>query len=158
MKQLALGLFLSVLSAAPGQAASCAGLADLLLFVADQTGYPVPPDCPVVERVQALQGDARLRSQVGAYVPATGRILLDPGLDTDQPLGRSYLLHELVHAAQFRAGAQLQARCEAELEAEAYRVQTAWLRGQGEFREALLIDWVANALGRCTVSGTAIDY
>jgi hypothetical protein len=82
---------------------------------------------------------------------------LAPDLDTDSALGRSYLLHELVHAAQFRAGRQEEVACEAELEAEAYRVQTAWLRRQGEFREAMLLDWTAEALGRCGTA-VAMDY
>jgi hypothetical protein len=151
-------LLLSLSVALPVKAAPCAGLGDLLAFIAAETAYPVPATCPPVERSAALASAPALRSQVGAYVPATGRILLAPELDTTSPLGRSYLLHELVHAAQFRAGAHLRVRCEAELEAEAYRVQTGWLRIQGEFREAMLLDWAADALGRCGGESPRLDY
>jgi hypothetical protein len=158
MKPAVLGLLLFALSGAAGQAATCDGVDDLLAFVSDQTGYSAPLDCPVVERSADLQGNAALRSQVGAYVPATGHILLDPGLDTDRPLGRSYLLHELVHAAQFQAGMQLRVKCEGELERESYSVQTAYLRRHGEFREAMLIDWIAETLGRCSGDAPAMGY
>ncbi len=120
-----------------------------MAFIADHSEYARPLDCPVIERSAQLAAAPGLRSQVGAYVPATGRILLAPDLDTDSALGRSYLLHELVHAAQYRAGAQTRARCEGELEREAYQLQTLWLRRQGEPREAMLLDWAAQALGRC---------
>ncbi len=143
--------------AAPAKAAPCEGMADLLAFIADETGYAIPLTCPGVSLSPDLSAALALRSQVGAFVPETGAILLAPDLDTDSALGRSYLLHELVHAAQFRAGRQEEVACEAELEAEAYRVQTAWLRRQGEFREAMLLDWAAEALGRCGTAA-AMDY
>jgi hypothetical protein len=149
---------LALTLAPPALAAPCDGLGDLLTFIADQTGYALPEDCPTVSHSALLDAAPALRSQVGAFVPATGQILLAPDLDTGSILGRSYLLHELVHAAQFRAGTEARVRCEGELEREAYRVQTAWLRLHGEGREALLIDWVADALGRCPTDAPAADY
>lgn len=150
-------LVLCLALAAPASAAPCDGMADLLAFVAEETGYPIPLICPAISRSPDLAAAPALRSQVGAFVPETGAILLAPDLDTDSLLGRSYPLHELVHAAQYRAGRQAEVACEAELEAEAYRVQTTWLRRQGEFREAMLLDWAAEALGRCGAA-VPMDY
>ncbi|NJS38799.1 MAG: hypothetical protein HC783_07035 [Rhodobacteraceae bacterium] len=158
MKQSAAALALSLCLAPPALAGSCAGLGDLLAFIATEAGYPMPVDCPQIDRSDLLESAPALRSQVGAYVPATGRILLAPDLDTETVLGRSYLLHELVHAAQYRAGAEMLVRCEGELEREAYHLQTTWLRQNGEFREAMLLDWAANALGRCAGDTVAMDY
>jgi hypothetical protein len=158
MKRSAAALALSLSLAPPALAGSCEGMGDLLAFIASEAGYPVPMDCPAVDRSNLLDAGPALRSQVGAFVPATGQILLASDLDTDTTLGRSYLLHELVHAAQFRAGAETRVRCEGELEREAYHLQTSWLRQKGEFREAMLLDWAANALGRCAGDAVAMDY
>ncbi len=133
-------------------------MSDLLDFIATEGGYPVPSDCPAVEKSDILETMPALRSQVGAFVPATGRILLASDLDAETTLGRSYLLHELVHAAQYRAKVQTRVRCEGALEGEAYRLQTLWLRQKGELREAMLLDWAADALGRCAGDAPAMEY
>ena len=151
-------MVLCLCPAAPVLAAPCNDVADLLTFIAAESDYPLPDDCPAIVRSETLESAPALRSQVGAYVPATGRILLASDLDTDSLLGRSYLLHELVHAAQYRAGVERQVRCEAELESEAYQLQTTWLRKQGEFREAMLLDWAAQSLGRCAGDLPSIEY
>jgi hypothetical protein len=158
MNRAMLTLALCLCPAAPVVADPCAGVRDLLSFIAAESDYALMTDCPKVERSDALDNSAALRSQVGAYVPATGQILLASDLDTDSLVGRSYLLHELVHAAQYRAGRHLLVACEAELEAEAYHLQTTWLRRQGEFREAMLLDWAAQSLGRCEGAVAAMDY
>ena len=155
---LVLGPVLGLCPAAPGFAASCDGLQDLLTFIAAESRYPVPQDCPAVEVSERLDSAPALRSQVGAYVPETGHILLAGDLDTATTLGRSYLLHELVHAAQYRAGAETLVRCEAELEREAYHLQTLWLRQNGEPREAMLLGWAAEALGRCPGDAPVMEY
>ena len=133
-------------------------MADLLVFIAAHSSYSLPQTCPVIERTDVLESAPALRSQVGAYVPATGQIMLAGDLDTEATLGRSYLLHELVHAAQYRAGAQTLVRCEGELEREAYHLQTLWLRQKGEPREAMLLSWAAEKLGRCPGDASAMDY
>lgn len=158
MRPAAAALALSLCLPSPVAAGSCADVADLLHFIAAESSYPVPQDCPQIDRSDILESAVGLRSQVGAYIPATGRVLLASDLDTEAALGRSYLLHELVHAAQYRGGAQTQVRCEAELEREAYHLQTTWLRQRGEFREAMLLDWAAEALGRCAGHTPAMDY
>jgi hypothetical protein len=158
MRHLFGALALCLSPALPAQAAPCTGMEDLLAFIAAETGYAVPDTCPEILRSAALSAPDALRSQVGAYVPGTGQILLAENLDPDSALGRSTLLHELVHAAQFRSGAAARARCEGVLEAEAYRVQAAWLRAAGAGREALLTDWAAHALGRCDGDPPLTDY
>jgi hypothetical protein len=142
----------------PALAAPCDGLEDLLAFVAAESPYPLLVDCPGIGHSDLLSSAPALRSQAGAYLPETDRILIAPDLDTESTLGRSYLLHELVHAAQYRAGEHLRVRCEGELEREAYHLQTVWLRQQGEAREALLLDWAADALGRCPGDAAAMEY
>lgn len=158
MRCTKLAFALALTLAPPALAESCEGMGDLLTFIATEGGYPVPAHCPVILRSDRLESTPGLRSQVGAFVPATGDILLAHDLDTDTPLGRSYLLHELVHAAQYRSGVQTRVRCEGELEREAYHLQTLWLRKEGEFREAMLLDWAANALGRCAGDVVVMDY
>jgi hypothetical protein len=158
MRSSIIAFLIASAPAVPALANACDGLGDLLDFIADQSGHALPAECPIIIRSAQLSGVGALRSQVGAFVPSTGQILLAPDLDTDSVLGRSYLLHELVHAAQYHAGAETRVRCEGELEREAYRVQSAWLRQQGEMREALLIDWVADTLGRCPTDPPAADY
>lgn len=158
MKLSASTIALSFCLAPPALAGSCAGMGDLLAFIETEGGYPVPAECPAVNLSDMLDSAPALRSQVGAFVPATGQILLASDLDTQTVLGRSYLLHELVHAAQYRAREQLRVRCEGELEREAYHLQTTWLRQNGEFREAMFLDWAADALGRCAGDAVAMDY
>ena len=158
MKHAVVAMVFCLGPASPLLAATCNDVADLLTFIAAESDYPLPQDCPQIVRSQTLESAPALRSQVGAYVPATGRILLASDLDTDSLLGRSYLLHELVHAAQYRAGVETRVRCEAELEREAYQLQTIWLRKQGEFREAMLLDWAAQSLGRCAGDLPAVEY
>lgn len=151
-------LAVSLCLAPPAFAGSCANVTDLLDFIATESSYPVPRDCPTIEASDILDSTHALRSQVGAYIPETGQILLAYDLDTDSLLGRSYLLHELVHAAQYRAGVEARVRCKGELEREAYHLQTTWLRQHGEFREAMLLDWAADSLGRCPGDATEMGY
>jgi len=107
-----------------------------------------PPSCPRIG-FSALPTTGSPRAQAGAYFPTTGAIELAPDLDLTTPLGQSYLLHELVHAAQFASGADRHARCPALLEAEAYRVQADFLRQAGLPRDAVLISLLAMHLGAC---------
>ncbi len=152
MKHLAILLF--CLTAHGAQAAQlCPLVQDLNRIVLAETGYlPVP--CPSIG-FTAVPPALSLRSQAGAYLPATGQIELAPDLDLKTPYGQSYLLHELVHAAQFAYGAEARMPCPAALEAEAYTVQAAFLRMHGLGREALLVSLLAAQLGLC---GPAEEY
>ncbi len=137
-----------VLSVAPLPAQDhCPLVQDLNTVIATSTDY-TPPPCPVIG-FAALPATGSMRSQAGAYFPETGAIELAPDLDLTTAFGQSYLLHELVHAAQFAAGAHLRAACPAVLENEAYHVQADFLMDAGLHREAGLIRLVASQLGQC---------
>lgn len=101
--------------------ALCPLVAELNRTLVASTDYAAVP-CPEIG-FSLLGSNAGLRSQAGAYFPDTGRIELAPDLDLTTAYGQSFLLHELIHAAQFGAGADRRARCPAALEAEAYQVQ-----------------------------------
>lgn len=141
-------LALCPLPAAAGTIGVCTLAERLDRIVVAETGYPSARACPEVG-FGALPEGAQMRSQAGAFDPATGRIELAPDLDLSDPFGQSYLLHEMVHAAQFAAGAHLHAPCPAALEAEAYTVQANFLRDQGLGREAVMLRVMADHLGSC---------
>ncbi len=155
MTPLAAALLATALLLAPAARAGehCALVAGLNRVLTDSTAYaPVP--CPEIG-FSALEGAAGLRSQAGAYFPETGRIELAPDLDLTTAYGQSFLLHEMVHAAQFAEGADARAPCPAALEAEAYRVQADFLHRSGLTREALLTRMLGDQLGTC---GAGPDY
>ena len=125
----------------------CPLVTDLNRVLTDSTGYaPIP--CPEIG-FSVLGDQPGMRSQAGAYFPDTGRIELAPDLDLETAYGQSFLLHELVHAAQFAEGADRAAPCPAALEAEAYRVQAQFLHDAGLTRDALLTRMLGDQLGTC---------
>jgi hypothetical protein len=143
-----------VLLIAPARAETlCPLVTELNAFLVEYSTHQAVP-CPEIG-FTALPAQGAMRSQAGAYLPATGRIELAPDLVLATAYGKSFLLHELVHAAQFSSGADKHARCPAALEAEAYQLQASYQRAFGLTREALLTDFLANQLGSC---GAAPDY
>ncbi len=131
----------------------CLLVNDLNRILIDSTDYAAIP-CPEIG-FSALDGQPGMRSQAGAYFPDSGRIELAPDLDLATAYGQSFLLHEMVHAAQFAEGADSRAPCPAALEAEAYRVQADFLQQAGLTRDALLTRMLGDHLGRC---GMRPDY
>ncbi len=155
-----LWLFLVTFSA-PAQAGTdkamlaCTLAQKLEMTVAAATGIPAAPSCPPIGF--AIPVEAGLaRSQAGAYHPGSGRIDLAPDLDLNSVVGQSYLLHELVHAAQYRAGKDKSVPCPAALEAEAYHVQADFLQAHGLMRDAVMMRMLANQLGTCGAGD--LDY
>ncbi len=140
---LSLFAFASVAKAGP----LCDLVAELNRTVGVETPYATPP-CPVIGFAQ-LPRDGGVRSQAGAYFPDTGRIELAADLDLASIFAQSYLLHELVHAAQYADDADRTAACPAALEAEAYGVQAAFLRQHGLAAEAMTVSILAMQLGAC---------
>jgi hypothetical protein len=128
--------------------ALCATARTLDAFVAEATAYAPFETCPDIGFSLPSVGEA-VRSQAGAYLPDTGRIELAPDLDLASPLGQSYLVHELVHAAQYRHGIDRRAACVGVLEAEAYAVQAAFLMRAGLPRDAASMQIVAAQIGHC---------
>lgn len=116
--------------------------------VAEVTGYPHTAVCPDI-RFGPLGGAAAQRSQAGAYYPETGAIELAEHLDLATAEARGFLLHGLVHAAQYRAGRQHNAACPAALEAEAYALQADYLFREGATKEAAMSRLLSGLLGAC---------
>ncbi len=138
----------------PADTASlCPLVAELNRYLTENTAYDAVP-CPEIG-FSALSADGSMRSQAGAYFPDTGQIELAPDLDLATGYGKSFLLHEMVHAAQFAVGMDQRVPCPGALEAEAYSLQAAYQRDAGLMREALLTGFLANQLGSC---GTAPEY
>jgi hypothetical protein len=135
-------------AAPPSRDMVCAIVADLSAVIADETAYPPLLGCPEIG-FGTLAGTAAQRSQAGAFIPATGMIELAPDLDLTTAYGQSFLLHELVHAAQYDAGRHLEVPCPAALEAEAYAIQAAFLRRHGMTRTATMTAVMAAQLGVC---------
>lgn len=147
-------LFVPMLLGSPASAKDlCPLVTELNRVLADSTGYQ-PVACPEIG-FSVLDDQPGMRSQAGAYFPETGRIELAPDLDLTTAYGQSFLLHELVHAAQFAEGADLRARCPAALEAEAYRVQAQFLQEANLTRDALMTRMLGDQLGAC---GAQPDY
>lgn len=155
MKALCAALPLAALvSAVPAQAKDlCPLVAELNVALVMATDY-APVACPEIG-FALLEDQPGLRSQAGAYFPDSGRIELAPDLDLTTAYGQSFLLHEMVHAAQFAEGADRTARCPAALEAEAYRVQAQFLQTAGLTRDALFTRMLGEQLGTCAA---APDY
>ncbi|MCZ8151607.1 MAG: hypothetical protein O9292_04295 [Rhodobacteraceae bacterium] len=142
---LSLALFLP----APALASDlCAMAMDMEARIAERLGYPPSSACPEVAFALPVAGAVQ-RSQAGAYDPVTGRIDLAPDLDLATAYGQSFLLHELVHAAQYRAGRDRDVPCPAALEAEAYGEQADFLMEAGLSREAVLTRALGAQLGGC---------
>lgn len=126
----------------------CALAMDMEARIAERLGYPPGAACPVIAFALPEAGAVQ-RSQAGAFDPVTGRIDLAPDLDLTSAWGQSLLLHELVHAAQYRAGRDRAVPCPAALEAEAYGEQADFLMEAGLSREAVLARALGAQLGGC---------
>ena len=141
-------LSLALLPAPEARAEDLCPLVDALnRTLVDATEYRAVP-CPDIGFL-VLDSAPSLRSQAGAYFPDTGRIELAPDLNLTTAYGQSFLLHELVHAAQFAEGANTVAPCPAALEAEAYQVQAQFLQEAGLVRDALFTRMLGEQLGSC---------
>lgn len=148
MTRLALSLIALLLPAPALADPVCALAQDLAARVAERLGYPPDYDCPQVA-FSLPDGKGLQRSQAGAFDPVTGRIDLAPDLDLTTAIGQSYLLHELVHAGQYRAGRDRHVACPAALEAEAYNEQADFLLEAGLPREAILTRALGAQMGGC---------
>ncbi len=145
------GLILMLLLFAPAPALAadvCALAMDMEARIAERLGYAPGAACPEIAFALPVAGAVQ-RSQAGAYDPMTGQINLAPDLDLSTVYGQSFLLHELVHAAQYRAGRDRAVPCPAALEAEAYGEQADFLMEAGLSREAVLTRALGAQLGGC---------
>lgn len=162
----ALGLPLAVIQPEPASGGTydgetdCAPLAEFVAFVAEETGYPPLRNCPhvrvtngaVLKAVLALKASAHGAEPLAAYLPGSAEILLSHDVDLATPLGRSYLVHELVHAHQFDSAAPARAPCVGWLEGEAYRVQASYLRRQDLATDAFAFELLGLLQSACAQS------
>jgi len=139
------------------EAIDCKQLGELIAFVSEETGRPLLQKCPRVSAtstaalvaVVGAEASAHGAVPLTAYVVASGRILHDFDVDLATPLGRSYLVHELVHAHQFESGAYLHASCTGWIEGEAYRVQASYLRKHGLSKNAFTVELLGLLQSAC---------
>jgi hypothetical protein len=142
---------------AHGEAVGCKQLAELIAFVSEQTGRPPLQKCPRVSVTSAAALVAAVAPEASAhgaiphtaYVVASREILHDFDVDLATLLGRSYLVHELVHAHQFEDGTNLRASCTGWIEGEAYRVQASYLRTHGLNRDAFAVELLGLLQSAC---------
>ena len=157
---MVLGVLLTVDSQKPANAGSsmvaknCASVADLVDFVAAETGYKQLPDCirlsvttDVVLRSTFVKASAHGEEPLAAF--ARGEILLSPKIDISTHLGLSYLVHEIVHVFQFENQQMVSSTCPGLLESEAYRIQAAYLRKFQLPNKALEFELVGLMKGAC---------
>lgn len=137
-------------------ATKCAVVEDLILFVAKENGYPPLRICPRI----SVTTDAVLSSMfekasihgeepLAAFLHTRSEILLSPDVDITTPIGRSYLVHEIVHAYQFANQLSANASCLGLLELEAYRAQARYLRTHDLEKEALQFELTGMMQGSC---------
>ena len=126
---------------------------DVIAFVVEETGSSVPMVClsratsDVLQSLVATEGNHDILAAV--FVPARREILLADDLDLGAPLGRSYLVHELVHAQQFAGGSNERARCPGALESDAYGVQALYLRRHNLTTDAFLLQVLGMLQSAC---------
>jgi hypothetical protein len=110
-----------------------AWLGKLLVTAALLAGYSAPDHPPNLRVLPGAELSARVCNGAcparGAYI-AGGGVLLSDGLDMDDPMDRSVLVHELVHYLQDLSGRFAdEPACKRwrDREAEAYAVQDKYL-------------------------------
>ncbi len=137
-------------------AIGCTGIEELVEFVSEETGYPPLRSCPNVSvapefvlRSLFAKASAHGEEPMAAFIPASAEILLSPNVDITKLLGRSYLVHELVHASQSENGVKAPATCLGLPESEAYWAQATYLRKFGLNDDALAFELVSMMQSAC---------
>ena len=135
-------------------------IAYLLPLAAKLSGYPVIPaqDLPLIRQLPVAEisreicpDDAKgCEGMVAIFDTDRYQILIRDSLDLENPSDNSFLLHELVHVLQYKAGGDsIFADCPTTMktETEAYRVQNVYLGMEGQFMR------VGDALAFMTCAG-----
>ncbi|WP_151443755.1 DUF6647 family protein [Halomonas lysinitropha] len=112
---------------------------NMTAWVAAHTNYtaPNPPPVEFLDQIDLRQRcypgfDLNLVPQVGGvYDPKNKTIYLDVDCNLNEPTSASYLLHEVVHHFQLANDAHLLVRCREQLEGEAVKLQSLWLKEKG---------------------------
>ena len=158
-----------ILGTAPGKAASVdqAGgrcltaqwIDEVKAFVAEVTSSSLPEVCirtASQNRLNLAVASAVYRAAedaASAFIPGTAEIILAEDLDFSDPVARSYLVHELVHAQQYARGNADRAQCVGLLEGEAYSLQARYLRRHRLKDDAFLFQLIGMLQSSC-----GIDY
>ena len=137
-------------------------MGQLIDFVAEETDYPLLETCPIVRissvpelRSEFTKASAYSWDPLAAYLTTSGEILINNEIDIASLFGRSVLLHEIVHAAQFSSGDISPESCTGLLESEAYRVQASYLEKHDLAKEASNFLWMSLMLNSAC---TQYDY
>ncbi len=159
VRMAAVAVIGSLLAAVPqtnARAASCSLVTELIAFVSDETDYPRLTVCPPVQvtttavlRSMFAIASAHGEEPLAAFLPGSGRILLSPEIDLTAALGRSYLVHEIVHAAQAASRKPDSVSCPGLLESEAYWVQARYLREHELNETARVFELMSIISGAC---------
>ena len=129
----------------------------LVAFVSERTEYTPIHSCPRIKRftgselksIWAHKMGSHTEDPMAIYVPSVHEILLSLEIDLSNPIGRSYLVHELVHAQQITNGAHSAVPCLGWLEGEAYRIQAEYLRREGAAEDAFQFEILGMLQGAC---------
>jgi hypothetical protein len=141
----------------PNNAGTCQSMLRLNAFVSERTSYTTTQNCLRVVRATRteLRSWAAHKTQIHSgeplaiHVPFSGEIIVSLEIDLSNPLGHSYLVHELVHAQQIENGVHSVAPCLGWLEGEAYRIQAEYLRLQGAAEDAFQVEILGLLQGAC---------
>ena len=139
-------------------AIGCTDMDQLIDFVAEETDYPPLQFCPNVKmssipqlRSKFTRASVYRADALAAYLPKSGEILISDEIDLTTLPGRSFLVHEIVHAAQFNSGDTAREVCIGLLESEAYHVQASYLKKHDLAKEAIYFVWMSVMhKGACT--------
>lgn len=114
---------------------ACASGPELIEFVSEETGHQQLAICPRVKvttnavlKSMFAEASAHGEEPLAAFLPNSGQILLSPEIKLTTALGRSYVVHEMVHASQAANQQPTPASCPGLLEGQAYSVQASYLR------------------------------
>ena len=120
-------------------------VAYLLIFAVTHSGLAAPPVLPSIQQMPKTEmlalvcadepPDCPTSNIVAAFLPHTYRIVALDTFDFDlEEFDASFLVHELVHAAQYWADSKFIETCEKAYAAEtqAYKVQNEYLREHGQ--------------------------
>ena len=138
-----------------GTTISKAEMAPLAAWVAKATDVSITDVLPLaiasdakLEKVLHVE-DAQHAGAAGAYLP--GRLIVSSTIWDSQSLeAQSYVVHELVHHAQFISGRTY--ACHAAKEREAYMLQGAWLKEHG-MKPIVTQEWI-DKMSSCGKAGS----
>ena len=131
-------------------ATGCTDMDQLIDFVAEETNRPPLQFCPNVKmssvpelRSKFTKASLHGADALAAYLPSSDEILISNEIDLASLLGPSFLVHEIVHAAQFDSRDTAAESCIGLLESEAYRVQASYLKKHDLAEEAIIFVWMS---------------